>query len=169
MGCGESKIKEISLSPDSSQGGRSSSSSNRMTKEKLKDVDDAHPNRLLAAIPVSDLGDSLDSRHLGESLNISHYSTANGNGNGPALNGKGGIGKLARGGVGSADSGGDSADSGYDEYEEEYSHIITENSPSDLVRQVEANFRPVDLPELLVITGRACARILSGERFIAQK
>ena len=30
------------------------------------------PNRLLAAIPVSDLGDSLDSRHLSESLNLSH-------------------------------------------------------------------------------------------------
>ena len=46
----------------------------------LSDVGDRHknddtsllPNRLLlSAIPVSDLGDSLDSRHLSESLNLS--------------------------------------------------------------------------------------------------
>ena len=42
------------------------------------------------------------------------------------------------------------------------SHIITENSSPDLVNKVNAEFQPVDLPELLVITGRACARILSG-------
>lgn len=28
--------------------------------------------------------------------------------------------------------------------------------------QVESDFKPVDLPELLVITGRACTRTLSG-------
>ncbi len=67
---------------------------------------------------------------------------------------------------GSAESGGsgggDSVDSGYDEYDEDYSHIITESSAPDLVRGVEDAFKPVELPELLVITGRACARILSG-------
>ena len=49
-----------------------------------------------------------------------------------------------------------------DEYEEEYSHIITENSSVELIKKVEQDFRVVDLPELLVITGRACTRILSG-------
>ena len=52
--------------------------------------------------------------------------------------------------------------SGYDEYEDEYAHIITENSPKGLVEQVVEDFQPVQLPELLVITGRACTRILSG-------
>ena len=56
----------------------------------------------------------------------------------------------------------DSGDSGYDEYEDEYAHIITENSARDKVDRVMTDFRPVDLPELLVITGRACTRILSG-------
>ena len=56
----------------------------------------------------------------------------------------------------------DSGDSGYEEYEEEYSHIITEHSGKQLVEQVVRDFTPVDLPELLVITGRACTRILSG-------
>lgn len=105
----------------------------------LENDESAHlPNRLLAAIPISDLGESLDSRHLGESLNGGLIS--------------------AIGGADSVDSG----DSGYDEYDEEYSHIITESSPAEAVAIVEAEFRPVDLPELLVITGRACARILSG-------
>ena len=31
-----------------------------------------------------------------------------------------------------------------------------------MVAKVETDFQPADLPELLVITGRACARILSG-------
>ena len=52
--------------------------------------------------------------------------------------------------------------SGYDEYEDEYAHIITENSSKGLVEQVVQDFQPVQLPELLVITGRACTRILSG-------
>ena len=43
-----------------------------------------------------------------------------------------------------------------------HSHIITEHSTADAVKEVEDSFRPVDLPELLVITGRACKRILSG-------
>ena len=60
------------------------------------------------------------------------------------------------------DSGSGGADSGYDEYDEEYSHIITENSPKEVVAKVETEFHPAELPELLVITGRACARILSG-------
>ena len=56
----------------------------------------------------------------------------------------------------------DSGDSGYEEYEEENAHIITEHSGRQLVDQVVRDFTPVDLPELLVITGRACTRILSG-------
>lgn len=49
-------------------------------------------------------------------------------------------------------------DSGYDDYDEEYCHIITEHSAAELVAKVEREFTPVDLPELLVITGRACSR-----------
>jgi hypothetical protein len=60
------------------------------------------------------------------------------------------------------DTGSGGTDSGYDEYDEEYSHIITENSPKEIVAKVETAFQPADLPELLVITGRACHRILSG-------
>ena len=56
----------------------------------------------------------------------------------------------------------DSNDSGYDEYDDEYNHIITENSEPHLVKKVEQEFMGADLPELLVITGRACTRILSG-------
>ena len=40
--------------------------------------------------------------------------------------------------------------------------VRTENSPKGLVEQVVEDFQPVQLPELLVITGRACTRILSG-------
>ena len=34
------------------------------------------------------------------------------------------------------DSGSGGADSGYDEYDEEYSHIITENSPKEIVAKI---------------------------------
>ncbi len=156
MGCGESKIKRINLTPDqadhndviSSSNGEVVSNDTTSTgirpKSVLIDGDEGLPNRLLAAIPISDLGESLDSRHLGESLNAAASQQI-----------------LASGKNGGADSA-DSTDSGYDEYEEEYSHIITESSAPDLVKQVEAEFKPVELPELLVITGRACTRILSG-------
>ena len=50
----------------------------------------------------------------------------------------------------------DSGDSGYDEYEDDYAHIITEHSAKEIVEIVTHDFRPVDLPELLVITGRHC-------------
>ena len=86
------------------------------------------PNRLLAAIPVSDLGDSLDSRHLSESLNLSH---------GFGLSFK--MENSDRDGLG----GPNSDDSGYDEYEEDYSHIITEHSAPELVAQVEREFKQV--------------------------
>ena len=157
MGCGESKIKKINLTPDNSHlndsletvSGRLSGGTKSSAVSPDFSPEETLPNRLLAAIPVSDLGDSLDSRHLGESVNYSHFSS-----------GKSRPGTAGRLG-GSADSG-DSADSGFDEYEEENSHIITENSAKELVKRVEEDFRPVELPELLVITGRACARILSG-------
>lgn len=120
------------------------------------------PNRLLAAIPVSDLGDSLDSRHLSESLNLSHgfanfkkvYETNRIEMAFPLRF------LLLQKDRGDKDgqnlSNGD--DSGYDDYDEEYCHIITENSAPELVAKVEREFTPVDLPELLVITGRACSR-----------
>ena len=158
MGCGESKIKRINLSPENN--GRDDVKveivdivSNKVMNESspssvcANDESTILPNRLLAAVPVSDLGDSLDSRHLSESLNISQ-------------NLGGGLKKHQH--SNSLEDSADSGDSGYDEYDEEYSHIITENSSASLVSKVEANFKPAELPELLVITGRACARILSG-------
>ena len=99
MGCGKSKIKRISLTPDNvdesaAQNGidtisgkvngqinhpMSSSielqNNGNIPGETRNEEDEATtilPNRLLlSAIPVSDLGDSLDSRHLSESLNMS--------------------------------------------------------------------------------------------------
>ena len=74
MGCGESKIKRINLPPPASFDSGD-------VKVKIDTVDSCdessghlqqlHPSRLLSAIPVSDLGDSLDSRHLNESINLS--------------------------------------------------------------------------------------------------
>ena len=81
MGCTKSKIKAIHLAPESpepearngkSSGGISTISDsigNGSAKlgqsgngQTFLREDDMLPNRLLAAIPVSDLGDSLDSR-----------------------------------------------------------------------------------------------------------
>ena len=160
MGCGESKIKNINLPPDpAAEIVPHGVSTIEMTKTiqdtppnqvpssgsglKLTE-DDGAPNRLLSAIPISDLGESLDSRHLSESFNgLSH-------------------GKFPPNGIPDKNGSLDSHDSGYDEYDEENNHIITEHSEQELVRKVESEFRGVDLPELLVITGRACTRILSG-------
>jgi hypothetical protein len=99
MGCGKSKIKRISLTPDNLNddplrngidtiSGKVNGEINRPkssglelghngsipgeTRSKEEDDNIILPNRLLlSAIPVSDLGDSLDSRHLSESLNMS--------------------------------------------------------------------------------------------------
>ena len=43
--------------------------SNGIENSKKNISDEALPNRLLSAIPISDLGESLDSRHLSESFN----------------------------------------------------------------------------------------------------
>ena len=99
MGCGKSKIKRINLTPDNLNNddvkngidtisgkvngeiSRPKSSGVEMGRDgvipgetRFEEEDEATilPNRLLlSAIPVSDLGDSLDSRHLSESLNMS--------------------------------------------------------------------------------------------------
>ena len=100
MGCGKSKIKRISLTPDDlnksdlnngidtvsgklnveisrpkSSGidfGRNGGIPGETGSEEEDNERTILPNRLLlSAIPVSDLGDSLDSRHLSESLNMS--------------------------------------------------------------------------------------------------
>ena len=89
MGCGESKIKSINLAQDNS--GNNEDHNIEMTKKQSLQIlkgenydfqnsngienskknisDEALPNRLLSAIPISDLGESLDSRHLSESFN----------------------------------------------------------------------------------------------------
>ena len=100
-----------------------------MTKKvenvEISGGDEGLPNRLLSAIPISDLGESLDSRHLQESFNGGNLFNSQ---------------KL--------DSA-ESNDSGFDDYEEDYNHIITENSSPEQVKKVEQDFRVVDLPELL--------------------
>ena len=82
MGCGESKIKSINLAPDTENEGQIEMTkkdtdqhnghlNNHLNEaDKSKHVsDEGLPNRLLSAIPISDLGESLDSRHLSESFN----------------------------------------------------------------------------------------------------
>ena len=131
MGCGESKIKEIILTPEIQMNdariGHFEIPKPTAIVSPTFDETTILPNRLLAAIPVSDLGDSLDSRHLSESLNLSH-------GFGLGLKQS----DHTDGGVGL-----NSDDSGYDEYDEEYSHIITEHSAPELVEKVEKAFKPV--------------------------
>jgi hypothetical protein len=62
MGCGESKIKTIHIPPE--DGGHNAKEADvpTISGHSHEFEDDMLPNRLLAAIPVSDLGDSLDSR-----------------------------------------------------------------------------------------------------------
>jgi len=80
MGCGESKIKSINLAPDTQNEGQiemtkkgtdqqNGNLNNHLNEaDKSKHVsDEGLPNRLLSAIPISDLRESLDSRHLSES------------------------------------------------------------------------------------------------------
>ena len=70
MGCGDSKIKNINLSPDPDDHIEMTKTSPDQKIETITDkLDDGLPNRLLSAIPISDLGESLDSRHLSESFN----------------------------------------------------------------------------------------------------
>jgi len=178
MGCGESKIKRIHLTNEEDWDTKLEvssdvslnrakdlwkSASEKITKQSsviaelrsnvpVIDVVDKStdwtgldtkgvlPNSLLATIPSSDLGESLDCRPA------------------KVVTDTGPVSRSAPVSANSQDSG----DSGYDEYEDENAHIITEHSTKDLVNGVIQEFKPVDLPELLVITGRACTRILSG-------
>ena len=83
MGCGpsKSKIKTINLPPEDTVETVSGALNGRPVTAKSKhgnnnsvgvaSPETTLPNKLLsAAIPVSDLGESLDSRVLGESLNF---------------------------------------------------------------------------------------------------
>jgi hypothetical protein len=87
MGCGESKIKSINLAQDNAgnnedhiemtkkqslqilKGENYNFQNSNESENSKKNSDEALPNRLLSAIPISDLGESLDSRHLSESFN----------------------------------------------------------------------------------------------------
>ena len=72
MGCGESKIKRINLPPPAgSEDVKVHIDTVDSDESSSSNLHQLHPNRLLSAIPVSDLGDSLDSRHLNESINLS--------------------------------------------------------------------------------------------------
>ncbi|XP_071537609.1 uncharacterized protein [Panulirus ornatus] len=55
----------------------------------------------------------------------------------------------------------DSSDSGIYDLDDDYSFVITENSPPELVRRVEAEFTPIENLDLTV-TGKQCPRLLSG-------
>ena len=77
MGCGESKIKRINLPAPNKNVGAGLSDNVKVqidtVSSKVSELSDeslAHPNRLLSAIPVSDLGESLDSRHLHEAIDL---------------------------------------------------------------------------------------------------
>ena len=177
MGCGESKIKRIHLTGESDWDASDVSdaslnhardlwreATDKITKQSgvvaelrsnvpVIDVVDKTrdwtgldtkgvlPNSLLATIPSSDLGESLDCRPTQSTMSDTEPVSRSAPVSSTSL---------------------DSGDSGYDEYEDENAHIITEHSAKDLVNGVIQEFKPVDLPELLVITGRACTRILSG-------
>ena len=69
MGCGDSKIKNINLTPDPDDHIEMTKKNPEKIETITDKLDDGLPNRLLAAIPISDLGESLDSRHLSESFN----------------------------------------------------------------------------------------------------
>ena len=75
MGCGESKIKKIDIKQDVEENGNTFPALQKEHHHPISTVvlsentEDTLPNRLLAAIPISDLGESLDSRHLSESFN----------------------------------------------------------------------------------------------------
>ncbi|XP_018008273.1 uncharacterized protein LOC108665974 [Hyalella azteca] len=56
---------------------------------------------------------------------------------------------------------GESSDSGISDPGEEYAFVITENSPPEVVKKVEEAFIPVENLNL-IITGKACPRLLSG-------
>lgn len=65
MGCQKSKIKAIHLAPGPEATVTTITKPNGgsdINSQSFRESDDMLPNRLLAAIPVSDLGDSLDSR-----------------------------------------------------------------------------------------------------------
>jgi len=176
MGCGESKIKRIHLTGESDWDSSVSDTSLNHARDLWRDatekitkqsgvvaelmsnvpvidvVDKSRdwtgldtkgvlPNSLLATIPSSDLGESLDCRPTKTIMSDTEPVSRSAPVSSTSL---------------------DSGDSGYDEYEDENAHIITEHSAKDLVNNVIQEFKPVDLPELLVITGRACTRILSG-------
>ncbi|XP_045603189.1 uncharacterized protein [Procambarus clarkii] len=55
----------------------------------------------------------------------------------------------------------DSSDSGIYDLDDDYSFVITENSPPELIKRVEADFTPVENLDLTV-TGKQCPRLLSG-------
>ncbi|KAK4306387.1 hypothetical protein Pmani_021789 [Petrolisthes manimaculis] len=63
--------------------------------------------------------------------------------------------------VGSSARSVDSSDSGIYELDDDYSFVITENSPAELIRRVEMDFTPVENLDLTV-TGKQCPRLLSG-------
>ncbi|KAF2358311.1 hypothetical protein FHG87_010928 [Trinorchestia longiramus] len=56
-----------------------------------------------------------------------------------------------------------SLDSGISDPGDEYSFVITENSPPDIVKKIEEEFTPVEDLNL-TITGKACPRLLSGSQ-----
>ncbi|XP_050709980.1 uncharacterized protein LOC126994734 [Eriocheir sinensis] len=95
-------------------------------------------------IPTNDLGESLDCRR---GAGAWHHST-----NGAAAS-------LPTTSTSSRSV--DSSDSGIYDLDEDYSFVITENSPQELVRRVEADFTPIENLDLTV-TGKQCPRLLSG-------
>ncbi|XP_076064371.1 uncharacterized protein LOC143038701 [Oratosquilla oratoria] len=88
----------------------------------------------LKDIPINDLGESLDAR---KSVPIVPAPSS------------------------SSTRSSDSTDSGIYDLDDDYSFVITENSPAELIKRVELDFTPVENMDL-TITGKACPRMLSG-------
>ncbi|XP_063874446.1 uncharacterized protein LOC135107927 [Scylla paramamosain] len=97
----------------------------------------------LENIPTNDLGESLDCRRAATWYHAS----------------KGAAASLPT--TSTSTRSVDSSDSGIYDLDDDYSFVITENSPPELVRRVEADFTPIENLDLTV-TGKQCPRLLSG-------
>ncbi|XP_066938497.1 uncharacterized protein [Macrobrachium rosenbergii] len=176
MGCGESKdvqrisssdaqkklqsslkgldVVRISSASSSSSGvgsGESGSAPNS-PEEKLFGLESedslGHLPTTLENIPNSDLGESLDCRRGGGGNNW--YKTTKT----PPTS------SVTAPNSSSARSQ-DSSDSGIYDLDDDYSFVITENSPPELVKRVIDDFTPIENLDL-TLTGKQCPRLLSG-------
>ncbi|CAL4068927.1 unnamed protein product [Meganyctiphanes norvegica] len=118
--------------------------------EADEDIDMIGDIKVLENIPISDLGESLDCRRSRAPWLPS-----------PPTEYSGPITTQQLPPNSSSASSRDSADSGIYDLDEDYSFVITENSPAELIKRVEDEFCYVENLDL-TITGKQCPRMLSG-------